>query len=49
MTSKYLEMLGLKIHNIEAKKREEIARHIRKWDQDHWEAEVRAVKHLQEK
>ena len=42
MTSKYLEMMGLKIHDIEAKKREEIAKHIRKWDQDQWEAEVRS-------
>ena len=42
MTSKYLKIMGLKIHDIEAKKREEIAKHIRKWDQDQWEAEVRS-------
>ena len=30
MTSKYLEMMGLKIHDIETKKREEIAKHIKK-------------------
>ena len=46
MTSKYLEMKRVKDTWRGSKKEKEIEKHIRKWDQDHWEAEVRSKTNL---
>ena len=46
-TKKYLDLLGLKMQDLEVKKKEEIAKCVRKWDQDQWKTEVGSKKSLQ--
>ena len=46
-TKKYLDLLGLKMQDLEVKRKEEIAKCVRKWDQDQWKAEIGSKKSLQ--
>lgn len=46
-TSKYLQLLGLKIYDLETKGKGEIAKSVEKWDVVQWKEEVNAKTSLQ--
>ena len=47
VTQKYLHLLGLRIQDLEVKKKEDITKCVKKWDQDQWRTEVDSKKSLQ--